>query len=150
VDELIEELGSSGNGCHINKIFFGCIMYADDIILLSPSVIGLQCMLDICFEFGAKHDIIFNSKKSVCLLVGVRDSDVKCNMFLGGNELLWVSKLKYLGVYFIAKRDLVDVIPIKFKFYAALNSLLCKCKLAAEPVELQLIKSFCLPLLSDK
>jgi Reverse transcriptase (RNA-dependent DNA polymerase) len=87
-------------------------MYADDIILLSPSVIGLQCMLDICFEYGAKQNITFNSKKSVCLMVGVRDSDVKCNMFLGGNELLWVSKLKYLGVYFIAKRDLVvDVIP---------------------------------------
>jgi hypothetical protein len=73
VDELIEDLGLSGNGCHINKIFFGCIMYADDNILLYPSVIGLHCMLDICFEFGAQHDVIFNSKKSVCLMVGVSD-----------------------------------------------------------------------------
>jgi hypothetical protein len=123
---LIEDLGSSGNGCHITKIFFGCIMYADDIILLSPSFIGLQCKLDIYFEYGAKQDIIFNSKKSVCLKLGVRDSDVECNMFLGGNELSWVSKLNYLSVYFIAKRDLVvDVIPIICTFYAALNSILC-------------------------
>jgi hypothetical protein len=42
----------------------------------------------------------------------------------------------------------VNVTPITRKFYAALNSVLCKCKSAAEPVKLQLVKSFCLPLLS--
>jgi hypothetical protein len=149
-DDLIDDLSSSGSGCHVNKIFFGCIMYADDIILLSPSVIGLQCMLDICFEFGVKNDIIFNSKKSVCLFVGIRKCDiVKCNMFLGVNQLSWVTEFKYLGMHFIAHKGLVvNVMPIKCKFYAALNSILCKCKYAAEPVKLQLIKSFCLPLLT--
>jgi hypothetical protein len=138
-----------GNGCYINKTFFGCIMYADDIILLSPSVMGLQYMLDSCVDFGSRNDIIFNSKKSVCLIVGNRDCVVKCNMSLGGSDLSWTSKLKYLGVHFIANKNLiVDVLPIKCKFYAALNSILCKCKSAAEPVKIQLIKSFCLPLLS--
>ena len=149
VDDLIDELGSSGNGCHINKIFFGGIMYADDIILLSPSILGLQGMLDICYDFGCNNDIIFNSKKSVCLMVSTRDCNVKCNMYLGIHELSWVTTLKYLGVHFIAKKDLVvDVMPNKCKFHAALNSIMCKSKFAAEPVKLQLIKSFCLPLLS--
>jgi hypothetical protein len=42
----------------------------------------------------------------------------------------------------------VNVTPITRKFYAALNLVLYKCKSAAEPVKLQLAKSFCLPLLS--
>ena len=62
--------------------------------------------------------------------------------------MLWVKDFKYLGIHFNAHIFLdVNVTRIKCKFYAALNSLLCKCKLAAEPVKLQLVKSFCLPLL---
>jgi len=33
----------SGVGCSINNIFIGCILYADDIIVLSATVSGLQC-----------------------------------------------------------------------------------------------------------
>ena len=29
-------------------MYFGCILYADDIILISPSKTGMQDMLDIC------------------------------------------------------------------------------------------------------
>jgi len=38
--------------------YFGCIMYADDLILLSPPVMGLQDMLDVCCKFGSDNDII--------------------------------------------------------------------------------------------
>jgi len=53
-----------------NKEYFGCIMYADDLILLSPSILGSQDILDGCCKFGADNDIIFNSRKSVCFKVG--------------------------------------------------------------------------------
>ena len=33
--------------CYVNKEYFGCIMYADDLILLSPSILDLQDMLDV-------------------------------------------------------------------------------------------------------
>ena len=45
VDQLIDDICSKNVGCYVSKGFFGCIMYADDLILLSPSVIGLQDML---------------------------------------------------------------------------------------------------------
>ena len=35
VDELIESLSDCDFGCYIGSQFFGCIIYADDIILLS-------------------------------------------------------------------------------------------------------------------
>jgi len=59
VDNLIEELKSSSNGCFIGRTFFGCLMYADDLLLLSPSVNGMQSMLDTCSVYGGLHDIVF-------------------------------------------------------------------------------------------
>jgi len=38
VDDLIELLGDSGYGCYVSKTFIGCIMYADDLILVSPTI----------------------------------------------------------------------------------------------------------------
>jgi len=37
----------------------GCLVYAEDIILLSASVVHLQRMLDICNDKGSDTDIIF-------------------------------------------------------------------------------------------
>ena len=42
MDELICKLRASGFGLHIGNIFVGCIMYADDIMLLSSSCYGVQ------------------------------------------------------------------------------------------------------------
>ena len=50
---------------------------------------------------------------------------------------------------FFADRELnVDVSYMKRRFYSSCNSILCKSKLAPEPVKLQLIKSYCLPYLT--
>lgn len=42
-------------GCLISNVFLGCILYADDITLLSPSVVGLQALLDKCSELASTH-----------------------------------------------------------------------------------------------
>ena len=34
-------------------LFVGCILYADDIVLLSPSCFGLQKLLNICEQFAS-------------------------------------------------------------------------------------------------
>ena len=34
--------------CHIDSVFLGCFLYADDFIILSPSVYSLQLLLDTC------------------------------------------------------------------------------------------------------
>ena len=50
-------------------------MYADDLLLLSASVSGLQEMLDISVAYGANSSIIFNHKKSICFKVGKAPSE---------------------------------------------------------------------------
>jgi len=66
VDELLLSLSTSSYGCHVGDNFFGCIMYADDLILLSPSLSGLQCLVDICSIYAKDHNLVFNTKKTIC------------------------------------------------------------------------------------
>ena len=70
VDDLLEKLKDSGIGCHIGHIFVGALGYADDLILLCPTVVGLNKMIKICEEYANEHDILFNGKKSKYLIFG--------------------------------------------------------------------------------
>ena len=47
VDDLIKQLELLGTGCHVNEGYIGAILYADDLLLLSASIYGLQRMLDM-------------------------------------------------------------------------------------------------------
>ena len=100
VDELIVRLECSGNGCYVGGNFFGCVMYADDLLLISASVSGLQNMLDICYSYGIENHITFNHKKSVCVMVGQNRTKFEAHIYLGNMRLVWADNIKYLGIVF--------------------------------------------------
>ena len=72
LDELSIQLGSiSQGGMHCGK--YGCEpsnvwLFADDICVFSPSISGLQCLLNICGDYAAEHEIIFNCNKTIGVL----------------------------------------------------------------------------------
>ena len=68
IDELNYALASSGVGCNIGGTFVNNLSYADDMVILSPSVKGLRVLLEKCETFAASHDIIYNTKKTECML----------------------------------------------------------------------------------
>ena len=74
-------------------------MYADDLVILAPSVAGLSKPLSICGIFGESNDIIFNQKKSASwyiiskMLKGVHLPDV----YLNGVLVEQVGSVKDLG-----------------------------------------------------
>ena len=70
IDDLLEKLKQNGIGCHIGHHFAGVYGYADDIILLCPSLAGLMNMMKICEDYANEHDILFNGKKSKYLVFG--------------------------------------------------------------------------------
>ena len=69
MDGLSFALNEKAIGCFIKNIKFNHLMYADDIILFSPSVKGLQNLINVCYEYGASHGITFNKAKTVCMHV---------------------------------------------------------------------------------
>ena len=59
-----------GVGCNVNGCYIGCLMYADDLILLSATVNGLQAMLNCCFSTSTELRLQFNCAKSTCTAIG--------------------------------------------------------------------------------
>ena len=69
VNEFIVNLKNCSAGCAINGHFVGAIMYADDLIILSPTVAGLQKMLAYCEETSKNLGLEFNCKKCSCTAI---------------------------------------------------------------------------------
>ena len=49
---VILELRKLHYRCYVNVMFLGCLLYADDILLLSTHIGGLQMMLDTCYKIA--------------------------------------------------------------------------------------------------
>ena len=93
VDCLAKSLRESDLSCHIHGVYFGCLLYADDIILLSAFIGNLQKMLDLCYVQGSALDIVYNAKKSSLSVTGKCCSLTVESLKIGNDDVMW--HLKY-------------------------------------------------------
>ncbi len=148
VNGILTSLRKSDLGCHLKNLYVGCIMYADDLILLSSSVMDLQNMLLICDSVGKELGMEFNASKSKCLLIGPNPLLLPSPLTLNNFFLPWVSKLDYLGICLCNSKSFhVDLSCTRRKFFTSVYSILNKCKYTSDIVKLKLIESHCLPIL---
>jgi len=149
IEDILKELKAQRKGCIINGIYLGCVLYADDILLLSQSVSCMQHMLDICSNIAKVLDLKFNVKKSAVLRIGKR-FNVRCSvLLLDGQVIPYVEEVKYLGV--VLKRGPVfdrSFSSAKVKFYRCFNAIYSKAFFAPEDVLVSLFKSYCLPIIT--
>ena len=104
-------------------LFPRMFLYADDIILLSASVLGLQSLLN-CYDVSQDVKLAFNCSKSCCFSVGRRHSAKITDMALGP-EIAWCDNFEYLGISFRSgPRLYVDTDVTKRKFFTTCNSCL--------------------------
>ena len=123
-------------------------MYADDLLLLSASVIELQRMLDLCGAVGSDLGLTFNCTKSKCLVIGPAKIKTPSPMTINNVHINWVDKVQYLGLTVSAGRKFdIDFTNTRHKFFMSINSILSKCKYTADTVKLKLLESHCLPIL---
>jgi len=71
-----------------------CLLYADDILLLSHSLNAMRHMLQVCEQFAIDVDVKFNSSKSVVLRIGCRYNASCEPLQLVGEKLKFVVSLK--------------------------------------------------------
>ena len=60
VDDVVKKIFKSGLGCNLSFLCTSVFLYADDILLLSPSVHALQAMLLICEQELLSLDLCLN------------------------------------------------------------------------------------------
>jgi len=70
IDDIIINVVNLKSGCYVNRACLSIILYADDILLLAPSVESLQNLVTICAT--ASLDMSINGNKSVCMRIGPR------------------------------------------------------------------------------
>ena len=99
IDELSIQLTSSNTGCKLLGMTMNHLMYADDMTLIATSAKGLQSLLHTCENYAIKHEIIFNSIKSMCMCVTPkchRPSHIP-SVKLNNQQLEFTDTFKYLG-----------------------------------------------------
>ena len=140
INVFLVELRALNTACNVSGVFMGAIMYAEDLIILSASVNGLQRMLDRCERVCKSLSLEFNCNKSVCIAIGPVAKYTISDMSLGGASLKWVKKFKYLGVNFNGESRLkVDLTQSKISFYTSVNRILGNARTVDDIVKLQLM-----------
>ena len=140
-------LSKSNVGSFLNDTPMNHFSYADDMCIISPSVAGLRSLLSICEEYASEHDILFNAKKSVCMIFKTNFVDVYNvpKFYLCGDLLKFVEEYKYLG--HIICNDLNDDRDIKRQYQnicMKVNMLKRKFYKCSVEVKIQLFQSFCM------
>ena len=100
INDLPDYLNSSQDPVVLNSRAFNCLMYADDIILLSSSANGLQQKLDILQCYCNDWCLSVNFLKTKVLIFNKAGRLLKTKFYLDGTELECVSNYKYLGISF--------------------------------------------------
>ena len=97
MDDLSNKQNDIKVGCTIGATLINHLMYADDLVLPSPSAKGLSLLLSVCSAYGIEHDIKYNSATSnVMVFCCNKMKDI--SKFVLNNVLLTrVTKYKYLG-----------------------------------------------------
>ena len=98
IDSVICKMRAAGLGACIGKYYFGCLLYAADILLVSHSVMVMQLMLNICSDEAQFLDFSFNTTKSVAIRIGPRYRHICAPFILSGSAIAYVDQTKYLGV----------------------------------------------------
>ena len=147
IDVLIARLKSAKVGCMLLDSYYGCLLYADDIVLLAHTLNGMQQMLNICTEYGIEYDVKFNDTKSCTIRIGPRFNFVCAPLELAGKCLQFVDSVKYLGVRIVAGRCFkCSFEEVKMKFFRVFNCIYARSKAAnSEIITVELMKSYCLP-----
>ena len=122
------------------------IKYPDDVCCFSPSIAGLQDLLDVCDSFSYKIGIVFNTNKSRCMQFPPTSFHLMnvpvvrlCNETLNFSK-----KVKYLGVYLTnALTDDDDINRQVRSLYCSTNQLKSAFSQCSFDVKNLLFKWYC-------
>ena len=130
--------GNFGSGQLVNHI-----SYADDMCLLSFSTAGMQKLLNICDQYSNDHDLIYNSKKTMCMCFTPKScKSHACKLSLNQESLSYVREARYLGVVIQSSGTDKDVHRQMRKYYAGINTLIRRYYACSYNVKCFLFRSY--------
>ena len=126
---LIYKLSSQHYGIiSISMEYYTVFCYADNLILTSLAVTGLQSLLDISRDYITSHGLSFNPPKTTCTTFGTTHHAVKPRWNLNREKLKQDDAVTYLGTCLSNQtRDHIDsrITAAKRAFYGLQGAGLC-------------------------
>ena len=146
MNELILNVKKEGVGCYIGAEFYGILVYADDILLLAPSLTALQKMLNICTAFGKSTGLEYNCKKTICIDFHGKQmctDSSNYSVFLNSQKLMWTDTVEHLGhtLTCCLKWD-KDINIKKGQFITCVNNILSEFSFTSPVVKTQLLSTY--------
>jgi hypothetical protein len=150
IDVIVGEIARSKFSCTYRFTCISVFMYADDLILLSPSVSSLQEIINIVEEQLLLLEMSVNVSKSACLRFGPRHKVLCADMKTSdGHTIQWVTKCLYLGKLLLSSNVFkCDFENEKKSLFKSFNAIFGKIgRFASTEVVIHLLKTKCLPTL---
>jgi len=147
VDIVLQRLSDCKLGCFVDGLCYNSFMYADDLILLSHSVMDLQSLFDLCSNTLHMVDLPINIDKCHCMRVGPRHNSICKNITIKGINIVWVNEIKYLGIIIKKGKSFCCNWDSSVKnFYSTSNTILAKLGATTSvDVALHLLKAQSVP-----
>jgi hypothetical protein len=146
IDSLSDKLSKTNAGCVLDSVCFNHLFYADDSVIMAPSPSALQQLLLVCEEYGLQYELLYNTKKTVCMAFlpkCLKKRNIP-KIHLCGVELNWVQEYKYLGFYITENMSDNRDMQRQLRFiYAKGNILVRKFRMCSVEIKLQLFRSYC-------
>ena len=125
------------------------LMYADDLVLISPSATGMKELLCACEVYSLEHAIIYNSKKGtvvVCRNKAMMNA-VRISFIVNGDVIQESEKVKYLGHIICSDlSDDEDMMRQRRHLYAQGNVISRSFHMCSIAVKNTLFRTFCTPM----
>ena len=86
----------------LDSISFSCLLYADDLLLLSTTEAGLQRCLNKLSLYCCNNGLTVNLKKTQFITFSKSGRKCNCNFLYNNVEIEEVQSYKYLGILFSA------------------------------------------------
>ena len=104
-DDLNHHPQATGVGCYVGGSWVNLLSYADDMVLLAPTITALRTLLEVCHAYAGPHDIVYNTTKTVCMLVRPKQSQGRYStrVRLGNEELTFVEECPLPRTYDVCR-----------------------------------------------
>jgi hypothetical protein len=148
MDPLLRRLKESGVGCFVGDLFCGCLGYADDVVMLAPTMNSLRTQLRICTQYAEEFMVSFNATKSkvICVRSNKTSLPPEAPVTFMGGIIEFVPSGTHLGSP-IGNFSPEDVITTAVSdFHRRVGMLRGHFKWLHPTAKYALFKSFCMPL----
>ena len=107
INDLTQIIYNKNEPAELDNCPINCLMYADDIVLISKSQEGLQRSLNSLNEYCNEWDLTVNTDKTKVVVFNKRGVLNKCPVTYQGKPLKVEQEFKYLGILLSANGNMV-------------------------------------------